>query len=92
MRDFNFKAEYKKLLTPEVVAYLTQIHEYKGQQNLFIETKADELSDLLEVAKIQSTEASNCIEGIVTTNERLKKIVREKTCLLYTSPSPRDRV
>ena len=79
MRDFNFKAEYKKLLTPEVVAYLTQIHEYKGQQNLFIEAKADELSDLLEVAKIQSTEASNCIEGIVTTNERLKKIVREKT-------------
>ena len=79
MRDFNFKAEYKKLLTPEVVAYLTQIHEYKGQQNLFIETKADELSDLLEVAKIQSTEASNCIEGIVTANERLKKIVREKT-------------
>ena len=79
MRDFNFKTEYKKLLAPEVVAYLTQIHEYKGQQNLFIETKAYELSDLLEVAKIQSTEASNCIEGIVTTNERLKKIVREKT-------------
>lgn len=79
MRDFNFKAEYKKLLTPEVVAYLTQIHEYKGQQNLFIEAKADELSDLLEVAKIQSTEASNRIEGIITTNDRLKKIVREKT-------------
>ena len=79
MRDFNFKAEYKKLLTPEVVAYLTQIHEYKGQQNLFIETKADELSDLLEVAKIQSTEASNRIEGIITTDDRLKKIVREKT-------------
>ena len=32
MRDFDFKAEYQKLLTPEVVAYLTQIHEYKGQQ------------------------------------------------------------
>lgn len=41
MRDFNFKAEYQKLLTPEVVAYLTQIHEYKGQQNLFIEAKTD---------------------------------------------------
>ncbi len=73
MRAFNFKTEYNKLLTPEVVAYLTQIHEYKGQQNLFIETKADELSDLLEVAKIQSTEASNCIEGIITTDDRLKK-------------------
>ena len=52
MRDFNFKAEYQKLLTPEVVAYLTQIHEYKGQQNLFIEAKTDALSNLLEVAKI----------------------------------------
>ena len=79
MRDFNFKTEYKKLLTPEIVAYLTQIHEYKGQQNLFVEAKADELSDLLEAAKIQSTEASNRIEGIITTDDRLKKIVREKT-------------
>ena len=79
MRKFNFKAEYQKLLTPEIVAYLTRIHEYKGQQNLFIEAKADALSNLLEVAKIQSTEASNRIEGIITTDSRLKKIVRKKT-------------
>lgn len=79
MRAFHFKSEYNKLLTPEVVAYLTQIHKYKGQQNLFIEAKADALSNLLEVAKIQSTEASNRIEGIITTDDRLKKIVREKT-------------
>ena len=79
MRAFHFKAEYQKLLTPEVVAYLTQIHEYKGQQNLFIEAEADTLSSLLEVARIQSTEASNRIEGIITTDDRLKKIVREKT-------------
>ena len=79
MRIFNFKSEYKNLLTPEIVAYLTQIHEFKGQQNLFIEAKADALSNLLEVAKIQSTEASNRIEGIITTDDRLKKLVREKT-------------
>lgn len=79
MRAFHFKAEYQKLLTPEVVAYLTQIHEYKGQQNLFIEAKADALSSLPEVARIQSAEASNRIEGIITTDDRLKKIVREKT-------------
>ena len=79
MRAFDFKIEYNKLLTPEIVAYLTQIHEYKGQQNLFIEAKADALSELLEVAKIQSTEASNRIEGIITTDDRLKKIVRDKT-------------
>ena len=79
MRAFHFKAEYNQLLMPEIVAYLTQIHEYKGQQNLFIEAKADALSSLLEVARIQSTEASNRIEGIITTDDRLKKIVREKT-------------
>lgn len=79
MRAFHFKAEYNQLLTPEIVAYLTQIHEDKGQQNLFIEAKADALSSLLEVARIQSTEASNRIEGIITTDDRLKKIVREKT-------------
>ena len=79
MRKFDFSAEYAKLLTPEIVTYLAQIHEYKGQQNLFVQDKADTLSELLEIAKIQSTEASNKIEGIITTEDRLKKLVREKT-------------
>ena len=79
MRVFDFKKEYQKLLTPEVVALLSQIHEHKGQQNLFIEAKKDVLTELLEIAKIQSTEASNRIEGIITTDDRLKKIVRDKT-------------
>lgn len=79
MRTFDFKNEYNKLLTPDIVNYLSQIHEYKGRQNPMIEEKADVLSDLLEIAKIQSTDASNRIEGIITTKDRLKKIVREKT-------------
>ena len=79
MRAFNYKNEYQKLLTPEIVGYLTQIHEQKGQQNLFIEAHKDVLSELLEIAKIQSTEASNRIEGIITTDDRLKKIVMNKT-------------
>lgn len=79
MRAFDFKTEYSKLLTPNVVNYLVQIHEYKGRQNPLIEAKADALSDLLEIAKIQSTDASNRIEGIITTEDRLKKLVREKT-------------
>ena len=33
----------------------------------------------MEIAKIQSTEASNKIEGIYTSNERLKKLVQDKT-------------
>lgn len=30
MRIFNFEKEYSKLLTPDSVSYLVQIHEYKG--------------------------------------------------------------
>ena len=79
MRIFDLQLKYNTLLTPEIVSYLTQIHEYKGKQALLAEEKSDVLTDLLEIAKIQSTEASNRIEGIITTDDRLKKIVRDKT-------------
>ena len=79
MRTLDYKTEYRKLLSPEIVSYLAHIHEQKGQQNLFIEAQEDALSELLEIALIQSTEASNRIEGIVTTDDRLKKIVMNKT-------------
>lgn len=79
MRNYNYAEKYNSLLSPDIVALLTQIHEFKGQQNLFIEAKADTLTQLVEIAKIQSTEASNKIEGICTSDERLKKIVRDKT-------------
>ena len=71
---------YERLLQPDIVALVAQIHEYKGEQTHCLwEAKADTLTQLLEVAKIQSTEASNKIEGIYTSDERLKKIVRDKT-------------
>lgn len=79
MRNYNYKNKWQKLLTPEVVSLLTQIHEYKGEQTLFIEAKADTLTQLVEIAKIQSTEASNKIEGIYTSEERLKSLVSNKT-------------
>ena len=79
VRVFNYKSEYQKLLSPEIVSYLAQIHEKKGQQNLLIDAQPETLTELLEIAKIQSTEASNRIEGIVTTNDRLKMIVKNKT-------------
>lgn len=79
MRNFNYNKKYENLLTADTVTLLTQIHEFKGEQNLFIEANADILTELLEIAKIQSTEASNKIEGIYTSDERLKKIVLDKT-------------
>lgn len=79
MRSFDYKEEWKKLLTPEIVMYLTRIHEFKGEQTLFIEAKADTLSQLVDIAKIQSIEASNKIEGIYTSDERLKALVKDST-------------
>lgn len=79
MREYNYNKIYDELLTPEIVRLLTKIHEFKGEQNLFIEAKSDVLTQLVEIAKIQSTEASNKIEGIYTSDERLKKIVHDKT-------------
>lgn len=79
MRKFDYNDKWENLLTPEIVAQLTAIHEFKGEQNLFIESKSDTLNSLLEIAKIQSTEASNKIEGIYTSNERLKNLVLNKT-------------
>lgn len=79
MRNYDLQNKWQKLLTPDIVALLTQIHEFKGEQNLFIEANSDTLTQLVEIAKIQSTEASNKIEGIYTSDERLKKIVLDKT-------------
>ncbi len=79
MRKYDFQNEWQKLLVPDIVALLTQIHEFKGEQNLFIEANSDTLTQLVKVAKIQSTEASNKIEGIYTSDDRLKKIVLNKT-------------
>lgn len=79
MRTYDYNNKWQQLLTPEIVTMLSQIHEFKGEQNLFIEAQSDTLTQLVEIAKIQSTEASNKIEGIFTSDERLKKLVTNKT-------------
>lgn len=79
MRQIDYKARQAKLLVPEIVDLLSLIHELKGAQNSFLAAKPDALSHLLEIAKIESTAASNKIEGIFTTDIRLKQIVLDKT-------------
>ena len=78
MRLFDYRKEPEKLLTPEIVQMIAGIHEHKGRQELFLEADIDELKTLLEVALIQSTGASNRIEGIYTTDKRLKELVEQK--------------
>ena len=78
MRNFDYSEAPKQLLTPEIVQMIGSIHEHKGRQELFVEANADELKTLLEVALVQSTGASNRIEGIYTSDQRLAELVRQK--------------
>lgn len=78
MRCFDYTKAPEKLLTPEIVQMVGSIHEHKGKQELFLEANIDELKTLLEVALIQSTGASNRIEGIFTNDKRLEELVSQK--------------
>lgn len=78
MKNFDYITNPAKLLTPEIVQMVGSIHEHKGKQELFLEANIDELKTLLEVALIQSTGASNRIEGIFTSDKRLEELVSQK--------------
>ena len=79
MKSINYNEKIQSLLQPDIVSALSRIHEYKGGQMLFIDANQDELAHLVEIARIQSADASNRIEGIYTSDERLKKLVMNKT-------------
>ena len=84
MRSFDYTHLKDRTWDSEILSYVAQIHEYKGKQELYLRQKPVELNRLIEIAKIQSTESSNQIEGIVTTNPRLKQLMSDKT-------TPRNR-
>lgn len=79
MHEFNYNLLKEKQWDKEILGYIGLIHEYKGKQQLYLTQKPIELERLVELAKIQSTESSNAIEGIVTTNQRFKQLMAEKT-------------
>ncbi|WP_459129626.1 Fic family protein [Guggenheimella bovis] len=79
MRPFDYNKLYQKTWDSDILNLVAKIHECKGRQELFIRNKTVMLNRLTEIARIQSTEASNKIEGIVTTSVRLKKLFEEKT-------------
>ena len=71
MRTFDYAQLAKRHWDSEMLGLVAQIHEYKGRQEQYLQQKPTELDRLIELAKVQSTEASNAIEGIRTTNTRL---------------------
>ncbi len=84
MRNFDYTKLSERMWDTEIVSYIAKIHECKGRQDLYVRQKPVELERLIEIARIQSTESSNKIEGIVTTSTRIKQLMTEKT-------TPRNR-
>ena len=84
MRNFDYSHLKDRTWDNEILSYVAKIHEFKGRQELYLRQKPVELERLVEIAKVQSTESSNRIEGIVTTSSRLQQLVEDKT-------TPRNR-
>ena len=79
MRVFNYSELKDKKWDNEIIAYISQIHEHRAKQEMFLKQQPKGVDKLVEIAKIQSTEASNEIEGIKTTSTKLKQLINEKT-------------
>ena len=84
MRQFNYTNLSNQKWDSGILGYIAAIYKEAGKQELYLKQRPEELERLVEIAKIQSTEASNAIEGIVTTSTRIKQLVEEKT-------APRNR-
>lgn len=84
MRTFNYSAIKDQTWDSEVLSLIAAIYKEAGKQELYLKQRPEELQKLVEIAKVQSTEASNAIEGIVTTSTRIRQLVEEKT-------TPRNR-
>ena len=79
MRAFNYSKIKEQKWDSEILGLIAAIYKEAGKQELYLKQRPEELEKLVEIAKIQSTEASNAIEGIVTTSTRIRQLVEEKT-------------
>lgn len=85
MRTFNYSAIKEQKWDSDILGLIAAIYKEAGKQELYLKQRPQELEKLVEIAKIQSTQSSNAIEGIVTTSTRIKQLVEEKT-----TPKNRD--
>lgn len=79
MRTFNYSKINEQKWDSELLGLIAAIYKEAGKQEMYLKQRLEELEKLVEIAKIQSTESSNAIEGIVTTNTRIKQLVEDKT-------------
>lgn len=84
MRNFDYSEIRDRKWDSDILGLVAAIYKEAGKQELYLKQQPEKLEKLVEIAKVQSTQASNAIEGIVTTNTRIRQLVVEKT-------APRNR-
>ena len=71
MRSFNYTQIRERKWDSEILGLVAAIYKEAGKQELYLRQRPEDLEKLVEIAKVQSTEASNAIEGIRTTDTRI---------------------
>lgn len=84
MRRFEYGRIQSLTWDMDILSLITGIYRANGKEEVLLSQSPTVLESLVELAKVQSTEASNAIEGIVTTSTRLRQLVADKT-------TPRNR-
>ena len=84
MRRFEYGQIQSLSWDMDILSLIAGIYRANGKEEVLLSQSPAILDSLVELAKVQSTEASNAIEGIVTTSTRLRQLVADKT-------TPRNR-
>jgi Fic family protein len=84
MRTFNYAWLRDRKWDTDLLGLIAAIYKEAGKQEIFLKQWPAKLEKLIEIAKIQSIESSNAIEGITATRTHLRQLALEKT-------TPRNR-
>lgn len=84
MQTFRQLERHLGLVPASTATALSEVTAGRGKEEAFRRQNPQILQTLTEVARIQSTEASNAIEGVTAPPQRIVELVQDKT-------TPRDR-
>jgi Fic family protein len=79
LKTFDYSKYKTFALDAEAVSILTKVYTMKGTQRAFMDSAPAVLEAFTTISKIESTEASNKIEGIVATKKRINALLKYKS-------------
>ena len=79
MRRFDYSFLNNGLLPARLINLTTTIYSLKTMAGIRKEEYVKIFTELEKIAKVQSVKSSNAIEGIITSDERIKEIVNQSS-------------